>query len=139
MRWWERRALHPRWLSALGTTSSSMVRNGPCLPSSHPTSLKPKAETSLRVYIYGGQGERDREVGGGRASTHTYAFQAVSLAYKSVSPGGVSLVEQLLQDPKLSQNKQALEGLGDLKLLFEYLTLFGIADKVSHVEDGSPS
>uniref|UniRef100_A0ABI8AAK9 Histidine--tRNA ligase, cytoplasmic n=1 Tax=Felis catus TaxID=9685 RepID=A0ABI8AAK9_FELCA len=45
--------------------------------------------------------------------------------------GGVSLVEQLLQDPKLSQNKQALEGLEDLKLLFEYLTLFGIADKIS--------
>ncbi|CAO2593768.1 Histidine--tRNA ligase, cytoplasmic, partial [Lemmus lemmus] len=43
--------------------------------------------------------------------------------------GGVSLVEQLLQDPKLSQNKQALEGLGDLKLLFEYLTLFGVDDK----------
>ncbi|XP_021562955.1 histidine--tRNA ligase, cytoplasmic isoform X7 [Carlito syrichta] len=45
--------------------------------------------------------------------------------------GGVSLVEQLLQDPKLSQNKQALEGLGDLKLLFEYLALFGIDDKIS--------
>uniref|UniRef100_A0A8C9Q3X3 Histidine--tRNA ligase, cytoplasmic n=1 Tax=Spermophilus dauricus TaxID=99837 RepID=A0A8C9Q3X3_SPEDA len=45
--------------------------------------------------------------------------------------GGVSLVEQLLQDPKLSQSKQALEGLGDLKLLFEYLNLFGIADKIS--------
>uniref|UniRef100_A0A8C0KSE7 histidine--tRNA ligase n=1 Tax=Canis lupus dingo TaxID=286419 RepID=A0A8C0KSE7_CANLU len=45
--------------------------------------------------------------------------------------GGISLVEQLLQDPELSQNKQALEGLGDLKLLFEYLTLFGIADKIT--------
>ncbi|EGW09257.1 Histidyl-tRNA synthetase, cytoplasmic [Cricetulus griseus] len=45
--------------------------------------------------------------------------------------GGVCLVEQLLQDPKLSQNKQAVEGLGDLKLLFEYLTLFGIDDKIS--------
>uniref|UniRef100_A0A5F9CWZ7 Histidine--tRNA ligase, cytoplasmic n=1 Tax=Oryctolagus cuniculus TaxID=9986 RepID=A0A5F9CWZ7_RABIT len=45
--------------------------------------------------------------------------------------GGVSLVEQLLQDPKLSQNKQAMEGLGDLKLLFEYLTLFGVNDKIS--------
>ncbi|KAM5169539.1 histidine--tRNA ligase, mitochondrial [Callospermophilus lateralis] len=44
--------------------------------------------------------------------------------------GGVSLIEQLFQDPRLSQNKQALEGLGDLKLLFEYLTLFGIAEKV---------
>ncbi|XP_006156286.1 probable histidine--tRNA ligase, mitochondrial isoform X1 [Tupaia chinensis] len=45
--------------------------------------------------------------------------------------GGVSLVEQMLQDPRLSQNKQALKGLGDLKLLFEYVTLFGIAEKVS--------
>ncbi|KAL4676716.1 hypothetical protein H8959_010861 [Pygathrix nigripes] len=45
--------------------------------------------------------------------------------------GGVSLVEQMFQDPRLSQNKQALEGLGDLKLLFEYLTLFGIAEKIS--------
>ncbi|KAF5913373.1 hypothetical protein HPG69_016991 [Diceros bicornis minor] len=45
--------------------------------------------------------------------------------------GGVSLVEQMFQDPRLSQNKQALEGLGDLKLLFEYLTLLGIAEKIS--------
>nr|XP_020736309.1 probable histidine--tRNA ligase, mitochondrial isoform X2 [Odocoileus virginianus texanus] len=45
--------------------------------------------------------------------------------------GGISLVEQMFQDPVLSQNKQALEGLGDLKLLFEYLTLFGVAEKVS--------
>ena len=37
----------------------------------------------------------------------------------------------MFQDPGLSQNKQALEGLGDLKLLFEYLTLFGVAEKVS--------
>ncbi|XP_062941730.1 histidine--tRNA ligase, mitochondrial isoform X2 [Cynocephalus volans] len=45
--------------------------------------------------------------------------------------GGVSLVEQMFQDPRLSQNKKALEGLEDLKLLFEYLTLLGIAEKVS--------
>ncbi|NWS77618.1 SYHC protein, partial [Crotophaga sulcirostris] len=45
--------------------------------------------------------------------------------------GGLDLVEQLLQDHKLSQNKLAKEGLGDLKLLFEYLTLFGIAEKIS--------
>ncbi|XP_040851784.1 histidine--tRNA ligase, mitochondrial isoform X4 [Ochotona curzoniae] len=43
--------------------------------------------------------------------------------------GGASLVEQMFQDPRLSQNQQALEGLRDLKLLFEYLTLFGIAEK----------
>lgn len=75
-----------------------------------------------------------------RRSTPPYLFcLLVSLTHKSVSPGGVSLVEQLIQDPKLSQNKQALEGLGDLKLLFEYLTLFGIDDKVSQVGDGIPS
>ncbi|XP_074924109.1 histidine--tRNA ligase, cytoplasmic-like isoform X2 [Chelonoidis abingdonii] len=45
--------------------------------------------------------------------------------------GGLGLIEQLLQDPKLSQNKLARDGLGDMKLLFEYLTLFGIADKIS--------
>ncbi|KFO08553.1 Histidine--tRNA ligase, cytoplasmic, partial [Balearica regulorum gibbericeps] len=44
--------------------------------------------------------------------------------------GGLDLIERLLQDPKLSQNKLAKEGLGDMKLLFEYLTLFGIAGKV---------
>ncbi|XP_066184999.1 histidine--tRNA ligase, cytoplasmic-like [Sylvia atricapilla] len=45
--------------------------------------------------------------------------------------GGLELIERLLQDPKLSQNKLAKEGLGDVKLLFEYLTLFGITGKIS--------
>ncbi|XP_038627348.1 histidine--tRNA ligase, cytoplasmic [Tachyglossus aculeatus] len=45
--------------------------------------------------------------------------------------GGVSLVEQLLQDPQLAQNKQARAGLEDLNLLFDYLTLLGVADRVS--------
>ncbi|XP_041881267.1 histidine--tRNA ligase, cytoplasmic-like isoform X1 [Corvus kubaryi] len=45
--------------------------------------------------------------------------------------GGLDLIERLLQDPKLSQNKLAKEGLGDMKLLFEYLTLFGITEKIS--------
>ncbi|XP_006891211.1 PREDICTED: probable histidine--tRNA ligase, mitochondrial isoform X2 [Elephantulus edwardii] len=45
--------------------------------------------------------------------------------------GGLSLLDQLFQDPRLTQNKQVLEGLGDLKLLFEYLTLFGISEKIS--------
>lgn len=34
------------------------------------------------------------------------------------------------KDPNLSQSQLALQGLADLKLLFEYLTLFGIAEKV---------
>ncbi|XP_029439411.1 histidine--tRNA ligase, cytoplasmic-like isoform X1 [Rhinatrema bivittatum] len=45
--------------------------------------------------------------------------------------GGMALVEQLLQDPRLSQNKLALEGLEDMKMLFQYLTLFGVTDNVS--------
>uniref|UniRef100_A0A8C3LDX7 histidine--tRNA ligase n=1 Tax=Chrysolophus pictus TaxID=9089 RepID=A0A8C3LDX7_CHRPC len=45
--------------------------------------------------------------------------------------GGMDLIGQLLQGPKLSQNKLAKEGLGDMKLLFEYLTLFGIVGKIS--------
>ncbi|NXY78192.1 SYHC protein, partial [Glareola pratincola] len=48
-----------------------------------------------------------------------------------VPTGGLDLIERLLQDPKLSQNKLAKEGLGDMKLLFEYLTLFGITGKIS--------
>lgn len=46
-------------------------------------------------------------------------------------PGGISLVEDLFKDPRLSQSQLALQGLEDLKLLFEYLSLFGIADKIS--------
>nr|XP_033783335.1 histidine--tRNA ligase, cytoplasmic-like isoform X3 [Geotrypetes seraphini] len=45
--------------------------------------------------------------------------------------GGMSLVEQLLQNPRLSQNKLALEGLEDIKLLFQYLRLFDVTDNVS--------
>ncbi|XP_053099414.1 histidine--tRNA ligase, cytoplasmic-like isoform X5 [Hemicordylus capensis] len=44
--------------------------------------------------------------------------------------GGLCLIEQLLQDPKLSVSKLAMEALEEMKLLFEYLTLFGIIDQV---------
>ncbi len=44
--------------------------------------------------------------------------------------GGQDLAERLLQDPKLSQNKQACAGLTDMKLLFSYLELFQVTDKV---------
>ncbi|XP_044278768.1 histidine--tRNA ligase, cytoplasmic-like isoform X2 [Varanus komodoensis] len=45
--------------------------------------------------------------------------------------GGPLLVKQLLQDPRLSQSKLAMEGLQDMELLFKYLALFGIIDQVS--------
>ncbi|XP_070603013.1 histidine--tRNA ligase, cytoplasmic-like isoform X2 [Erythrolamprus reginae] len=45
--------------------------------------------------------------------------------------GGPCLIEKLLKDPKLVENRLAMKGLEDMKLLFEYLTLFGIIDQVS--------
>ncbi|XP_048032448.1 histidine--tRNA ligase isoform X1 [Megalobrama amblycephala] len=44
--------------------------------------------------------------------------------------GGKDLAERLLQDPKLSQSKQACAGLTDMKQLFSYLELFQVTDKV---------
>lgn len=44
--------------------------------------------------------------------------------------GGQDLAERLLQDPKLSKNKQACAGLTDMKQLFGYLELFQVTDKV---------
>ncbi|KAM9377682.1 histidine--tRNA ligase isoform 2-T2 [Pholidichthys leucotaenia] len=44
--------------------------------------------------------------------------------------GGMNLAEQLLQDQKMSQSKQACAGLSDIKLLFSYLQLFQVTDKV---------
>ncbi|KAJ8337530.1 hypothetical protein SKAU_G00364960 [Synaphobranchus kaupii] len=44
--------------------------------------------------------------------------------------GGMDLAEKLLQDPRLSQSKQACAGLTDMKQLFIYLQLFRVTDKV---------
>lgn len=44
--------------------------------------------------------------------------------------GGQDLAERLLQDPKMSQSKQAVAGLTDMKQLFSYLQLFKVTDKV---------
>ncbi|KAM9356610.1 histidine--tRNA ligase [Symphorus nematophorus] len=44
--------------------------------------------------------------------------------------GGMDLAERLLQDQKMSQSKQACAGLTDIKLLFSYLQLFQVTDKV---------
>nr|XP_061792992.1 histidine--tRNA ligase isoform X3 [Nerophis lumbriciformis] len=44
--------------------------------------------------------------------------------------GGMELAERLLLDQKMSQSKQACAGLSDIKLLFNYLQLFQVTDKV---------
>uniref|UniRef100_A0AAQ5Y8H4 histidine--tRNA ligase n=1 Tax=Amphiprion ocellaris TaxID=80972 RepID=A0AAQ5Y8H4_AMPOC len=44
--------------------------------------------------------------------------------------GGMDLAERLLQDHKMSQSKQACAGLSDIKLLFSFLQLFQVTDKV---------
>lgn len=50
----------------------------------------------------------------------------------NVSVGGMDLAERLLQDQKMCQSKQACAGLTDIKLLFSYLQLFQVTDKVWH-------
>lgn len=42
----------------------------------------------------------------------------------------MDLAERLLQDQKMSQSKLACAGLADIKLLFTYLQLFQVTDKV---------
>lgn len=42
----------------------------------------------------------------------------------------MDLAERLLQDQKMSRSKQACAGLSDIKLLFSYLQLFQVTDKV---------
>ncbi|KAM8910839.1 histidine--tRNA ligase isoform 1-T1 [Spinachia spinachia] len=44
--------------------------------------------------------------------------------------GGMELAERLLQDQKMCRSKQACAGLSDIKLLFSYLQLFQVTDKV---------
>lgn len=45
----------------------------------------------------------------------------------------MDLAERLLQDQKMCQSKQACAGLADIKLLFSYLQLFQVTDKVCHI------
>lgn len=47
--------------------------------------------------------------------------------------GGMELVESLMQDPALSENKSAEAGLEDMRLLLTYIELFEIKDKVGTV------
>jgi hypothetical protein len=42
----------------------------------------------------------------------------------------MDLAVRLLEDPKMSQSKQACAGLSDIKQLFSYLELFQVTDKV---------
>ncbi|XP_069754137.1 histidine--tRNA ligase isoform X2 [Narcine bancroftii] len=44
--------------------------------------------------------------------------------------GKSELINKLLQDDKLCQNKEALEGLNDMKQLFVYLNIFGVEEKI---------
>lgn len=45
--------------------------------------------------------------------------------------GGTDLLEKLLQDESLTRQKQAVEGLEDIKLLLQYCEAYGISDRVS--------
>jgi histidyl-tRNA synthetase len=45
--------------------------------------------------------------------------------------GSEELCDKLLSDTKLSANESAKQGIEDMKLLFKYLTVFNIKDKIS--------
>lgn len=44
--------------------------------------------------------------------------------------GGSEILEQLLKDERLRQQKSAIEGLEEMKLLFRYCELYGALKKV---------
>ena len=44
--------------------------------------------------------------------------------------GGTELIDALASDEKLSQNKDAMAGLEDMRLLLRYCALYGISDRV---------
>ena len=44
--------------------------------------------------------------------------------------GSVELCDVLLNDPALSKNELAIKGINDMKLLFKYLEVFKIKEKV---------
>jgi len=48
----------------------------------------------------------------------------------SVDAGQWELIDRLAKDKQLSQNKAAMNGLEDMRLLFKYCDLMGILDKV---------
>jgi len=47
-----------------------------------------------------------------------------------VDLGHRELIDTLAKDERLSQNKAAVNGLEDMRLLFKYCDLMGILDKV---------
>lgn len=47
--------------------------------------------------------------------------------------GSVELCDALLNDALLSKNEQAVKGINDMKLLFKYLQVFKIKEKVSGI------
>ncbi|KAL2087351.1 hypothetical protein ACEWY4_016179 [Coilia grayii] len=50
--------------------------------------------------------------------------------YVRLQAGGMELAEKLLADPKLCKSEAACAGLTDIKLLFTYLQIFKVTDKV---------
>lgn len=50
-----------------------------------------------------------------------------------VSPGGISVLDELMKDEKLSQQPAAVEGMQDLKVLLQYCELYKISDKVCQI------
>ena len=57
-------------------------------------------------------------------------YHLIFLIYCKI-PGRKELVEKLEKDEKLSQQKSAMEGLKDMKILLRYCEIYGVLDLVS--------
>jgi histidyl-tRNA synthetase len=57
-------------------------------------------------------------------------FSFMLIRFYSFIQGNADLINQLRNDAQLSSQKIATEALNDLELLFRYLTLFNVTDKV---------
>jgi hypothetical protein len=68
-------------------------------------------------------------------------YSRAQYAHRSRS-GHTDLIERLRHDARLSSSKSAVDALNDLALLFRYLTLFDVHDRVKrsarYPDDRSP-
>jgi histidyl-tRNA synthetase len=58
-----------------------------------------------------------------------FYFWSLKLSFSCI--GNADLINQLRTDAQLIAQKSAVAALNDLEILFRYLTLFGVMDKVT--------
>lgn len=59
-------------------------------------------------------------------------FDSLSSSFSSLA-GNADLIDKLRTDAQLMSQKSAVAALNDLEILFRYLTLFGVMDRVRFI------